>query len=302
MSIKLFFTTLALFILSTHICVANPYTREYRLNDKVTIFSEDDGKNWGAMADGTVILQTEYTGIQLLGDNLLRLIKYDAASERVLYGSADFFGTVQLACEYEYLAIQNGRIQAFRPPVVFETSSATSTASPAGVPVANKSSAATAKMEEVKSTPTVDTNAPNSHVFAKEEQKTVVDYMEGGTQNPKIDLSIIRTKITENNEPQAEADKMPSFPGGEEKMQQFIRHHLKYPEQAKVLGIQGRVVVRFVVMPNGNAEQVEVLHGLETSCDREAVRIVELMPRWNPGYKNGKRVPIFFTLPISFFF
>lgn len=296
MSKRLFFSTFLFIVLSTHICEASPYKREHRLNEKVTIFSEDDGKYWGAMVDGAVILQTEYSGIELFGDNLLRLIKYDALSERLLYGSADFFGTVQLFCEYEYLAIQNGRIQAFRPPVVFETS--TSSASNATPPTNNTS---TPKEEPKQSSP-VDAEAPNSQVFAHDEQKTVIDYMHGDTQNPKINLSIIRTKITENNEPLVEADKMPSFPGGEEKMQQFIRENLEYPEQAKVLGIQGRVVVRFVVQPNGNTEQVEVLHGLETSCDKEAVRIVELMPRWNPGSKNGKRVPIFFTLPISFFF
>lgn len=297
MSIKLFLFTLLFISLPSHICVAGSFIREHRLNEKVTIFSENDGKHWGAMADGVIILQTEYAGIELFGDNLLRLIKYDPTSERILYGSADFMGTVQLACEYEYLAIQNGRIQAFRPPVVLEAS-----VSSTNQTIAATSSNNSMPKEEPKSNTAVDLDAANSHVFAKEEQKTVVDYMQGGTQNPKIDLSIIRTKITENNEPQTEADKMPSFPGGEEKMHQFIRDHLNYPEQAKVLGIQGRVVVRFVVVPNGNVEQVEVLHGLETSCDKEAVRIVELMPRWNPGSKNGKRVPIFFTLPISFFF
>lgn len=267
---------------------AADYLREHKLSDRVSIFSEDDGVLWGAKVDGNIVVKPAYSGIDLLGEHYLRLIKVGDDNKKISYGASDMNGAIQLECEYEYIAILQGRLQAFKPPVILEDKS---------VVVPTLASAAPIHKQVAKETSTpfnVDSEETNSDVAALVEDKP--------QQKPKIDLSLIRTTMQANNEPKTEADKMPSFQGGEEKMQQFIRDNLVYPEDAKVQGIQGRVVVRFVVMPNGNAEQVEVLHGLETSCDREAVRIVELMPRWIPGIQNGKKVPVYFTLPISFFF
>ena len=293
MNTKTNLITLALWFLSLGVCVAGSYVREHKLNDRITIFSEDDGKYWGAKLDGEVILEPDYAGIDLLGENYLKLIKYDNVTNKVVYGSADLSGSVQLVCEYEHIAIQQGRLQAFRPPVIVEDKSIMKPKENV-LEVAKKEEAPSAKHREDVST--------QGELFSSEPPKYVVEFIQGETENPKIDLGIIRNKIETNNEPKTEVDKMPSFPGGEEKMHQFIKDNLEFPENAKVLGIQGRVVVRFVVKPNGNTEEVEVLHGLETSCDKEAVRIVELMPRWNPGSQNGKKVPVYFTLPISFFF
>lgn len=273
------------FFLTFNICFATSYQREYKLNDRVTIFSDDDGKSWGAMFDGTIIIQPSYAGIDLLGEHYLKLMQYNEATKRISYGASDLNGTVQLACEYEFIAIMQGRLQAFKPPVILEAKFS-STQSASLVP----------KETEVK-------HASTKNSFSDfENSQNIIDDLEKKPEPRKIDLSLIRAKIESNNEPKTDADKMPSFPGGEEKMQQFIKDNLEFPEEAKVQGIQGRVVVRFVVMPNGNAESVEILHGLEANCDKEAVRIIELMPRWNPGMQNGKKVPVYFTLPISFFF
>lgn len=95
-------------------------------------------------------------------------------------------------------------------------------------------------------------------------------------------------------------EQMPSFPGGEAEMMKFIGNNLKYPVVAQESGIQGRVTVRFVVTKEGNVDQVEVIRGIDPSCDREAVRVVKSMPKWTPGRQNGKSVPVYFTLPISF--
>ncbi len=95
-------------------------------------------------------------------------------------------------------------------------------------------------------------------------------------------------------------EQMPSFPGGEAEMMKFIGSNLRYPVVAQESGIQGRVVVRFVVTKEGNIDQVEVVRGIDPSCDREAMRVVKSMPKWTPGRQNGKSVPVYFTLPILF--
>ena len=93
---------------------------------------------------------------------------------------------------------------------------------------------------------------------------------------------------------------MPKFPGGEQEMMKFIGSNLKYPVVAQEAGIQGRVVIRFIVSTEGDIEDVEVVRGIDPSCDREAMRVVKSMPKWTPGKQNGKAVPVYFTLPILF--
>ncbi|MBN9303331.1 energy transducer TonB, partial [Dysgonomonas mossii] len=76
--------------------------------------------------------------------------------------------------------------------------------------------------------------------------------------------------------------------------------NLKYPVVAQESGIQGRVTVRFVVSKTGAIEDVNVIRGIDPSCDKEAVRVVKSMPKWIPGKQNGLNVPVYFTLPIVF--
>lgn len=93
---------------------------------------------------------------------------------------------------------------------------------------------------------------------------------------------------------------MPRFPGGEQAMMKYIGRNLVYPEAAQKKGIQGRVVIRFVVAEDGSIEDVSVVRGVSPDCDEEAIRVVEAMPDWTPGKQNGKVVPVYFTLPILF--
>lgn len=95
-------------------------------------------------------------------------------------------------------------------------------------------------------------------------------------------------------------EQMPSFPGGEAEMLKWIGANLNYPVVAQEAGIQGRVVVRFVVTKTGNVEDVQVLRGIDKSCDQEAMRVVKAMPKWNPGRQNGEAVAVYFNLPILF--
>lgn len=96
------------------------------------------------------------------------------------------------------------------------------------------------------------------------------------------------------------AEVMPQFPGGEQDLMRYISQNLKYPVVDQENGIQGRVIIRFVVSKTGAIEKVEVLRGVSPSMNREATRVVESMPKWIPGRQNGQPVAVFFTLPIHF--
>jgi len=93
---------------------------------------------------------------------------------------------------------------------------------------------------------------------------------------------------------------MPEFPGGINALMKFLQDNLKYPEEAQKQGIQGRVALRFVVTPDGSVDDVQVMKSLDSLCDQEAVRVVNLMPKWIPGKQNGDPVYVYFSLPITF--
>lgn len=87
-------------------------------------------------------------------------------------------------------------------------------------------------------------------------------------------------------------EQMPTYPGGETEMYSFISKQLKYPVTAQESGIQGRVIVRFVVTSTGEISDVKVLRGIDPACDKEATRVVKMMPKWVPGKQNGRNVAV----------
>ena len=93
---------------------------------------------------------------------------------------------------------------------------------------------------------------------------------------------------------------MPEFPGGAAKMMEYIQKNMKYPMMARESDIQGRVFVNFVVEPDGSISNVTVMRGIGGGCDEEAVRVVNSMPKWNPGKQRGTAVRCAFTVPIIF--
>ncbi len=104
----------------------------------------------------------------------------------------------------------------------------------------------------------------------------------------------------EENRIHVVVERMPEFPGGEAAMNQFISRNIRYPVIAQENGIQGRVVVQFVVNTDGKIVDVEVVRGVEESLDKEAVRVVKAMPPWNPGRQGGNNVRVKYTLTIRF--
>ena len=104
----------------------------------------------------------------------------------------------------------------------------------------------------------------------------------------------------EDERPYDAVEQMPTFPGGEAELMKFIRENLKYPLSAQKEGIQGRVILRFVVSKTGSIENITILRSLDPACDEEAIRLIKSMPRWIPGKQNGNAVPVYFTLPVVF--
>ncbi len=95
-------------------------------------------------------------------------------------------------------------------------------------------------------------------------------------------------------------EEMPSFPGGDQKMLEYIAKNIKYPQIARESGIQGRVFISFVVEPDGSVSNVKVLRGIGGGCDEEAMRVVKSMPKWKPGKQRGKPVRVSYNLPVNF--
>ena len=95
-------------------------------------------------------------------------------------------------------------------------------------------------------------------------------------------------------------EKMPTFPGGEQKLLEYIGKNVRYPLTARESGIKGRVFVSFVIELDGSVSNVKVLRGIGGGCDEEAIRVVKAMPKWKPGIQRGKAVRVSYLLPINF--
>lgn len=95
-------------------------------------------------------------------------------------------------------------------------------------------------------------------------------------------------------------EEMPSFPGGDEKLFEYIQKNVKYPAIARENGISGRVYITFVVDKDGKIKEAKVLRGVGGGCDEEALRVVRSMPQWKAGRQNGRAVQVQYNLPVNF--
>ena len=95
-------------------------------------------------------------------------------------------------------------------------------------------------------------------------------------------------------------EQMPSFPGGQGALMDFLSNNVKYPVVAQENGVQGRVVVSFVVEKDGSITDVKVVKSVDPSLDKEAARVVKSMPKWIPGKQNGSAVRVKYNVPVSF--
>ena len=95
-------------------------------------------------------------------------------------------------------------------------------------------------------------------------------------------------------------EEMPAFPGGEQKLMEYVAKNIKYPQIARETGIQGRVFVGFVVEPDGSISNVKLLRGIGGGCDEEAMRVIKSLPKWKPGKQRGKAVRVSYQIPVFF--
>ena len=113
-------------------------------------------------------------------------------------------------------------------------------------------------------------------------------------------INSFRVYSDEDDEIYQIVDEMPSFPGGEAKLIEFLSNNIHYPKTALENGIQGRVLVGFVVEPDGSVSNVKLLQSIGGGCDEEAIRVIKSLPKWKSGKNHGKPVRVSYQLPISF--
>lgn len=124
----------------------------------------------------------------------------------------------------------------------------------------------------------------------------VIDYnteeIEG---NPDGGTYIRKVLYREN-----EVSPKPQFPGGDTAFKKYLAQNVKYPQEALKKKIQGSVRIGFTVNPDGSIVNVKVERSVNTLLDNEALRVVKSMPKWKPGYYNGKTVPVKKSIPVNF--
>jgi TonB family protein len=113
-----------------------------------------------------------------------------------------------------------------------------------------------------------------------------------------------RQKLTQTvdavNEVFDHCEQMPSFPGGDAELMKFLYGHMKYPAVAEENGIQGKVIVNFIVERDGSISNAQIKKSVDPSLDKEAIRLIKSMPRWIPGKQDGIEVRAKYTVPVSF--
>lgn len=140
-------------------------------------------------------------------------------------------------------------------------------------------------------------------VLNNEAQLGAVDITEGVNDLNKVEVKeqVIAEPVVDD-EPVSIAmvEQKPSFPGGEAAMYTWLSQNIVYPPAASEEGVQGRVVVEFVVSKDGSITNARVVRNRHPALDREALRVIQAMPRWVPGRNNGQPVKVTYTLPVTF--
>jgi protein TonB len=151
-----------------------------------------------------------------------------------------------------------------------------------------------------------------SEVPPEEEQKTIQELLEGDAVISVVDV------VGDDDDPNAQlivdvqqisdektydivnVEQLPGFPGGDKAMREFISKNLNYPSTAAEGGIEGKVLIRFVISKTGEVTEVTVIRAVHALLDKEAVRVIQKMPNWSPGRNNGNPVKVAYTVPVVF--
>ena len=129
-----------------------------------------------------------------------------------------------------------------------------------------------------------------------------------GTEDRNVTRTLKEEVVVEKKAPVEEkkeevfksVEQMPTFPGGDAALMKYLSSHINYPAGAQEAGIQGKVVVQFVVTKTGKVGEVKVVRSVDKELDREAVRVCKSLPNFVPGRQNGQAVNVWYTLPVTF--
>jgi len=139
---------------------------------------------------------------------------------------------------------------------------------------------------------------PNDEIIDELESNIDIDYQEFA---PLPEIKITEPPIIEKPEEIKDfVEKQASFKGGMEAWYAYLKKNLLYPNQARRMGIEGSVIVRFVVNTDGSVQDVEILRGIGGGCDEVAKKVIENSPLWNPGINRDRPVRSRMTMPIRF--
>ena len=139
--------------------------------------------------------------------------------------------------------------------------------------------------------------------FARPEVSAVADEISA----VKVIAPVVHDSIQPNVQtvvaaPSSALDQMPEFPGGMEALNTYLRNNIRYPQEAQKAGIQGRVIIQFIVSKDGSITDAEVVESVDPQLDAEGLRLIKNMPRWKPGMRKGQAIRVKQTLPIRFAF
>ena len=148
------------------------------------------------------------------------------------------------------------------------------------------------KAEEVLNIIENDSKVEESTVQASDDTQAAVEvmYTPVEVEEEEVDEQQIFQVVEEN----------PEFPGGMKECMKFLNNNIKYPQISQENGVQGRVIIQFVVNADGSIVDPVVVRGVDPYLDKEALRVIKLMPKWKPGKQRGKAVRVRYTQPVLF--
>ena len=150
------------------------------------------------------------------------------------------------------------------------------------------------KMEEIIEIAENDADIEETTIDASDDIQAAVEIKGYGTA-----VEVEEEEVEEEQIFQV-VEEMPEFPGGQAECMKWLGKNMKYPQISQENGVQGRVIVQFVVNSDGSIVDAQVVRGVDPYLDKEALRVIGLMPKWKPGKQRGKAVRVKFTLPVMF--
>ena len=148
------------------------------------------------------------------------------------------------------------------------------------------------KVEEVLQIADNDANVEETTIQSNEDKGEAVEI--------KYVPAVVEEEEVEEQQIFQVVEEMPEFPGGMAECMKFLAKNIKYPTIAQENGVQGRVIVQFVVNKDGTIVDPVVVRSVDPYLDKEALRVIKAMPKWKPGKQRGKAVRVKYTVPVTF--